>query len=63
MICPKCHSPKVHKSRSANAELLFPVRLFMVWARCHYCGAKFRLFGLFPGSRIPDAAGERQAAA
>ena len=63
MVCPKCHSPNVYKSRSANAGLLFPARLFMVWVRCHYCGTKFCLFGLLPGAAIPDAPAERQAAA
>jgi RNase P subunit RPR2 len=63
VICPKCHSPNVYKSRSGNAKLLFAARLFMVWVRCHYCGTKFPVFGLLPGHRIPAAAEERQAAA
>jgi hypothetical protein len=63
MICPMCRSPHIRKSRSANARLVFPLSLFMVWVRCHYCGARFAHFGLLPGSKIPDAAGHRQAAA
>jgi transposase-like protein len=55
MFCPTCGSSDLKKSKSANARLVFPFPLFMVWVRCHACGRKFRRFGLFPASKVPAA--------
>ena len=56
MNCPTCNSKKVGKSRRANAGLVFPLTLFMVWVRCYSCGRKFCRFGLLPGNKIPQVA-------
>jgi RNase P subunit RPR2 len=63
MTCPKCNSTHLRKSKSANARLVFPFSLLMVWVRCHSCGRKFRQYGLFPGNQIPEASDPRRVAA
>jgi transposase-like protein len=62
MFCPTCGSNNLKTSKSANARLAFPFRLFMVWVRCHSCGRKFRRFGLFPAKKVPAAVDRQRAA-
>ena len=59
MNCPECASRAVWK-KSGNAQLAFPLKLFMVCVRCHNCGRTFRRFGLLPGNSLPE---ERRVAA
>jgi hypothetical protein len=63
MMCPVCNSTTLKKSKSANARLVFPLSLLMVWVRCYHCGRKFFRFGLLPGRGIPEADEQQQTAA
>ncbi len=63
MKCPICNSTHVKKSKSANARLVFPFSLLMVWMRCYSCERKFFRLGLLPGNRIPEADDPRRVAA
>jgi len=56
MKCPHCSSTSVYLSKSGNARLVWPLRLFVVQVRCHDCSKSFYRRGVFTcGQRVPSS--------
>ena len=56
MECPNCRSTSVFKSKSGNARLIWPLRMFVVRLRCHNCSKMFyRRGALAGGEKVPPS--------